>query len=74
MISNLLMQSTQSRDSNISNKISEIRKNLNLTSNLHLYLHEINISNFILEKLDDEYFESQKRSEIFEIKEDLESP
>ena len=72
MISNLLYQSTQSRESGISSKISEIRKNLDLASNFHNYLHDINISNFILEKLDDEYFESQKRSEFFGVREESE--
>lgn len=64
MIQNLLMQSIQSRDGRIAHMIAEIRENLNLTRDLHKSLIKLNVSSFILEKLDVEYYESEKNSEL----------
>jgi len=64
MIQNLLQQSVQSQDNKISDKIKQIRDNLDLVNNLHKHLTNLNISSFILEKLDTEYYESEKNSNL----------
>jgi hypothetical protein len=64
MIDNLIQQSVQSQDGKIPQKIKDIRKVLNLEENLHSYLKAIGISGFIMEKLDSEYYESEKHSQL----------
>ena len=63
MISNLVIQSTQSKDGKINEIISKIRSELDLNNNLFQYLYRINISTFILEKLDGEYLNIHRNSE-----------
>lgn len=64
MIRHLLSTSVQNEDDMVTQKIVEIRKNLDATNNLHHYLMETDIPSFILEKIDTEYYESEKHSEI----------
>mmetsp|Transcript_24078 Transcript_24078/g.26752 ORF Transcript_24078/g.26752 Transcript_24078/m.26752 type:complete len:104 (+) Transcript_24078:233-544(+) len=64
MIETLLIQSVQSGDGKIAKKIFEIREELDLTKNLQKYLFNMNITSFILEKIDGEYYESEKNSEL----------
>ena len=60
----LLSQSIQNFDGKISKKIKELREELDATNNLHKHLMSTNISSFIFEKIDTEYYESEKHSEI----------
>jgi hypothetical protein len=64
MIETLLSQSVQAKDDKVITKITEIRQNLNMTKDIHRYLAELNVSSFILEKLDIEYHESEINSDI----------
>ena len=63
-VETLLSQSIQAKDDKVITKIAEIRKNLNLTKDMHRYLADLHVSSFILEKIDNEYYESEKHSDI----------
>jgi hypothetical protein len=59
MTRTLLMQSIQSKDDKITEAILEIQK-VDLVNCLHDKLNEAKVSSYILEKLDLEYYNSQK--------------